>query len=417
LNPGRRLHAPSRVCLRYRRAIPRRPRDLHRDWPPMNQHSEVAGCIRWSADIFNDPPRAPTARARPWILVALGSGMLIVTLIGVLSVLLSRSNHGSALAQFEITTGPLSSVEPRTQPRIGRGRPRAVPVAYASVSGANEIGSLILDQDFVIGVEAEGAARAYPLNMMGRPETELLNDTLGGRPIAATFCNTCQSVLIFSREVGGEPLTFFLSGELTKDNMVMQDAETGSKWAQYTGEAIAGPLEGQKLEQLAATWTDWKTWREAHPTTTALKLPRAVENYQHDATYSHFPPERAFFSRLQWGLTLGNRSRSWPYAQLTHVPLVNDRFADRPILIIFDEVTSTPTAFERRVDDLELTFERSADGIRDDETHSLWDPFTGRSLSGRMKGRQLRPLAGTISLQWAWRNFFPKSEIWTAAQP
>jgi hypothetical protein len=377
----------------------------------MDQRSDVAGTIRWATDVFEAPPGSPIPGARRWILIGLGSGVLVVTLLGPCSLLLSRSNPEVALGQSKFDTSP---VEPRTQPSVQRRRPPAAPVTHVPVTGAEEIGSLILDQDFVIGIEVEGEARAYPLNMMGRPETELLNDTLGGRPIATTFCNTCQSVLVFSREVGGEPLTFFVSGELTNDNMVMQDAETGSKWAQYTGEAIAGPLKGQKLEQLAATWTDWKTWRGAQPATTVLDLPRQVENYQHHPSYSHFPPERTFFSRLQWGLALGKQWRSWPYAQLSQLPLVNDRFAGRPILIVFDQVTSTPAAFDRRVDNLDLTFRRSTGGLSDDETHSLWDPLTGRSLSGPMKGRQLKPMAGTISLQWAWRNFFPDTETWSA---
>src|SRR5262249_39656226 len=153
-----------------------------------------------------------------------------------------------------------------------------------------------------------------------------LNDTLAGRPIAVTFCNTCQSPLVFSRNLDGHTLTLFLSGELFSENMIMKDSETGSEWVQLTGEAIAGPKKGRSLDELPATWTDWKTWRQAHPDTTVPKLARAVENYQHHPLYSSFAPERLFFSTLQWGLAGGGKARSWPYAELARQPIVNDSF-------------------------------------------------------------------------------------------
>jgi hypothetical protein len=267
----------------------------------------------------------------------------------------------------------------------------------------------------VIGVEIDGAERAYAINMMGTPETEVLNDTLHGQPILASFCNQCQTALVYSRQVAHHTLTFFLSGELIHDNMVMEDVETGSKWSQLDGEAIEGPLTGEKLEQLAATWTDWKTWHESHPATTVPRLARSAENYKHHELYSNFLPERSFFFKLQWGLAIRGKARSWPYARLAEQPVINERFGDRRLLIVFDRKTSTPTAFDRHVDGLDLTFRLCADGLTDDDTHSQWDPISGRAVSGPMKGCRLTPVPGTISLEWAWRRFFPASETWSGS--
>jgi hypothetical protein len=41
--------------------------------------------------------------------------------------------------------------------------------------------------DLVLGVEINGAARAYPIAMISQPIREVFNDTLGGRAIAATW--------------------------------------------------------------------------------------------------------------------------------------------------------------------------------------------------------------------------------------
>jgi hypothetical protein len=169
-----------------------------------------------------------------------------------------------------------------------------------------------------------------------------------------------------------------------------------------------------RLEQLPALWTDWKTWRERHPKTTAPDLPRVVQNYRHHLRYSAFTPERSYFSRIQWGLARGEKARSWPYAQLDRQPVVNDVFSGQPLLVVFDRRSSTASAFERRLGDIELTFRWQADRLTDDQTSSIWDPITGVAVKGPLEGRQLAPVSGTTSLDWAWQRFHPESEIWFA---
>ena len=41
--------------------------------------------------------------------------------------------------------------------------------------------------ELVIGVEVDGHARAYPINQLTGPSREIINDTLGGVAIAATW--------------------------------------------------------------------------------------------------------------------------------------------------------------------------------------------------------------------------------------
>jgi len=43
------------------------------------------------------------------------------------------------------------------------------------------------DGELVIGVEVNGQARAYPINQLTGPNREIINDTLGGQAIAATW--------------------------------------------------------------------------------------------------------------------------------------------------------------------------------------------------------------------------------------
>jgi hypothetical protein len=288
------------------------------------------------------------------------------------------------------------------------------PVIGFPIVSARAAAKLLVDEDNVLGVELAGESRAYAINMMGRPKAELLNDTIAGKPIAVTFCSTCQSPLVFSRQVEGKTLTLFLSGQLLVENMMMRDAETGSDWVQLTGEAIDGPLKGQRLEPIPVVWTDWKTWRERYPNTTVPDLPNLVQAYRHHRLYSAFPSEQVFFSGIQWGLARGENARSWPYTQLARQPAVNDVFSGQPLLVVFDRRTSTAKMYDRRTGDGELTFHWQGNQLTDDQTSSIWDPITGRAATGPLEGRRLTPIAGTVSLAEAWRMFHPESEIWSA---
>ena len=55
------------------------------------------------------------------------------------------------------------------------------------VVSANEAQAYVADNELVIGVVIEGVSRAYPVNMLSGPRREIINDTLGGHAIAATW--------------------------------------------------------------------------------------------------------------------------------------------------------------------------------------------------------------------------------------
>ncbi len=47
--------------------------------------------------------------------------------------------------------------------------------------------AVLKDNEIVLGVVVGGRARAYPVNLMWSPENEIVNDTLGETPIAASW--------------------------------------------------------------------------------------------------------------------------------------------------------------------------------------------------------------------------------------
>jgi Protein of unknown function (DUF3179) len=77
---------------------------------------------------------------------------------------------------------------------------------------------------------------------------EIVNDTVGGVPIAVTWCPLCNSSVVFDRRAGGRTLSFGTTGKLRNSDLVMYDRETESWWQQFGGECIVGALLGAELK-------------------------------------------------------------------------------------------------------------------------------------------------------------------------
>jgi hypothetical protein len=286
--------------------------------------------------------------------------------------------------------------------------PPIVNVPVVNVEGAREV---VQDEYYILGIELNGESRAYPLNMLSRPDRHVLNDIVGGQPIAVTWCGLCQSPLVYTRRVDGQTLTFYVSGYLYGENMVLKDVESGSTWPQMVGEALGGPLKGQSLERIPMVWTDWKSWRTSHPETTLANLSQTVDYYRHESEPAGLEFQTRYFSNCQWGFVRESKALSWPLKELARQRAVNDTFEGLPFVVVFDSRSVTIAAFERRVGSTELTFHWGAEGLVDDQTSSVWDPVTGRAIRGTLENRRLTPVAGIVSHIRAWRSLHPLTEV------
>lgn len=61
------------------------------------------------------------------------------------------------------------------------------PLTSFPIKPAREAGDALNPSELVLGVTVNRESRAYPINMLTGPEREILNDTLGDLPIAATW--------------------------------------------------------------------------------------------------------------------------------------------------------------------------------------------------------------------------------------
>jgi uncharacterized protein DUF3179 len=121
----------------------------------------------------------------------------------------------------------------------------------------------VTETEPVIGLMIDNDARAYPLSVLTRHE--IVNDTVGGVPVAITYCPLCNSAVVFDRRVEGRVLEFGVSGNLRNSDMVMYDRQTESWWQQFLGEGIVGEMTGIKLKTIPARLESFVNFKARAP--------------------------------------------------------------------------------------------------------------------------------------------------------
>ncbi|MFV1858067.1 MAG: DUF3179 domain-containing (seleno)protein, partial [Anaerolineales bacterium] len=146
---------------------------------------------------------------------------------------------------------------------------------FISVEKANRE---VAADERTIGVVINGDARAYPIPILSAHE--IVNDVIGGEPVAVTWCPLCYTALVFSRRIEGidEPLTLGVSGKLLHNTLVMYDKSSGSLWSQLYAAAVDGPLAGKSLAYFPSTHTEWQVWRTEYPNSKVLSKYQVCES-------------------------------------------------------------------------------------------------------------------------------------------
>ncbi len=125
----------------------------------------------------------------------------------------------------------------------------------------------------VVTLELEGAEpRTYPIRYL--MWHEIANDVVGGVPVTVTFCPLCNSALVFDGRLKGETLTFGVSGMLRNSDMIMYDRNSESWWQQFTGEAVIGHKQGQRLKTLPSWMESYSEFKARNPKGLVMQQPR-----------------------------------------------------------------------------------------------------------------------------------------------
>jgi len=79
-------------------------------------------------------------------------------------------------------------------------------------------------KDRILGTAVGGEAKAYPIKILNWHE--VVNDSVGGKPVMVSFCPLCGTGMIFDAFIQGERLLFGVSGKLYKSDVLFYDKKT-----------------------------------------------------------------------------------------------------------------------------------------------------------------------------------------------
>ena len=304
---------------------------------------------------------------------------------------------------------------------------------YASTADAGEW----LDPDEpVVAVVVGAEARAYPLQIL--IWHEIANDSLGGIPIAVTFCPLCNSAIVFDRRLDGEVLDFGTTGRLRLSDLVMYDRQTETWWQQLTGTGLVGEHAGRELIRLPAAIVAWRDFRSAYPGETVLSRETGHSRRYGANPYAGYdsstqpfllrstPDPRLPAMERVLHVAAGGTERIYPFGAFTDEPVINDEVGGEPVVVMSHSGTlsaldepriadsrriPSAAAYARRLEGRTLEFELRDGRIADTATGSVWNLF-GEAVEGPLAGSRLAPLSRGEHFAFAWLAFHPDADVY-----
>src|SRR4029453_1841439 len=148
----------------------------------------------------------------------------------------------------------------------------------------------VLAENPVLGVSLAGESHVYPLHLMERHQ--IVNDTLGGTPVAVTYDPLSGVPRAFERSVEGKALEFGVAGLLYNSTFLMYDRASQSLWSQFRGDAVAGALAGTKLPRLGIRQETLAAGLRRHPDSKVLAPPSDRIDYRYSPFTSYWLSNR-----------------------------------------------------------------------------------------------------------------------------
>ena len=139
----------------------------------------------------------------------------------------------------------------------------------AGIIGESNKDRRLPKKELVMGMVVSGFAKAYPFSAIS--QQTVINDHFAGEEVVITFEPTSESAAAFQRRLDGKTLTFE-PAQVRAGVALMRDQETGSLWQVLTGQAVEGPLFGERLERLPSHYSFWFAWSDFHPQTELYEL-------------------------------------------------------------------------------------------------------------------------------------------------
>ena len=297
---------------------------------------------------------------------------------------------------------------------------------FQSVQEADQI---LEDSELVLGLNINGDIRAYPLQIL--VWHEIVNDVVGGKPVAVTYCPLCFTNQVFDRTLSdGNVVEFGTSGKLYNSNLVMYDRTSNSLWSQALDEGIVGEYAGVKLERLPFDLAYWKEWKKLYPESKVLSRDTgSIRPYGADPYGDYYSNDLILFpianddkrlglKEIVIGLEHQNQYKAYKLQDIETKKIINDVIGDdnkialvslQPFMVrVFDRVIDNENKDDKIV--VDLLYNETTNILIDQVTNSEVN-FDGTFISGPLENKQLKRLPMDQGFWFEWVAFHPETEV------
>jgi hypothetical protein len=118
----------------------------------------------------------------------------------------------------------------------------------------------------VIGIVADGKARAYRLEAFESKSGHLVNDLIDGVPVSVAYCDLTRCLRVYSDPESSRPLELKVAGVLHGEMVVRYG---GRMYYHKSGQAVGDTSGTSSLPftLINPSVTTWKEWTAQHPET------------------------------------------------------------------------------------------------------------------------------------------------------
>lgn len=356
------------------------------------------------------------------IVISAIAAVVVITNFGYLPI--TNSADTEQLGTESSGKGEPKSIVPLDKIVSGGPPPDGIPsIDNPKFVSIQEAGKFLQDGELVVGVNINGDIRAYPLQIL--VWHEIVNDNVGGSPVAVTYCPLCFTNQVFNRTVNGQTVQFGTSGKLYNSNLVMYDRTSNSLWSQALGQAIAGKHSGVKLDKIPFDVAFWKEWKQLYPDTKVLSRdtgstrPYGADPYGNYYTNNDlfFPvsnkDDRLGLKEIVVGLENGVQYKAYRLQQIEDTRVINDEIYGKSITL-FSIYPAMVRVFDSIVDGQKLDFryDKNSTKITDKQSGSEWN-LEGIAIEGPMKSKHISRLPFDEGFWFEWVAFHPETDVYT----
>ncbi len=216
---------------------------------------------------------------------------------------------------------------------------------------------------------------------------------------------------MYARTLDQKTFTFFVSGTLERQVLVMEDRETQTRWSQLSGLGIGGPLQGRHLRQLGTQVLTWKRWQARFPSS-GLYPGSLRASFTFSGAKYGLGAGAGGHSELVLGTRVGDAARGYALSLLDRRPILDDSLGGIPIVLAYAPDDGFGLVWDRRIGDRVLDFRPGGAPLQAlDQRGGRWDLLSGLALSGPDAGSQLTGIWATPAFALGWERFFGPDSI------